>query len=212
MLGALEEHYGPLATTEVIHNGRGASAFVPRTKEPLILTAGRLWDEAKNVAILTRVARRIPWPVLIAGSTVSPDGAAADLSADVQWLGEVTSSRIAALMGRASVYALPARYEPFGLSVLEAALCGCALVLGDIASLREVWGDAALFVEPNDHERLRATITGLCGDSERLRAWAKRARVRALELTPRRMAARYLATYRRLRGAYTATEATACVS
>ncbi len=32
---------------------------------------------------------------------------------------------------------LPARYEPFGLSVLEAALSGCALVLGDIPSLRE---------------------------------------------------------------------------
>jgi glycogen(starch) synthase len=45
---------------------------------------------------------------------------------------------------------LPARYEPFGLSVLEAALSGCALVLGDIASLREVWGGAACYVRPGD--------------------------------------------------------------
>ena len=36
---------------------------------------------------------------------------------------------------RAGIYALPAVYEPFGLSVLEAALSGCALVLGDIPSL-----------------------------------------------------------------------------
>ena len=43
-------------------------------------------------------------------------------------------------MARASIYALPARYEPFGLSILEAALSGAALVLGDIPSLREVWG------------------------------------------------------------------------
>ena len=34
---------------------------------------------------------------------------------------------------------LPARYEPFGLSILEAALSGCALVLGDLPSLRELW-------------------------------------------------------------------------
>ncbi len=40
---------------------------------------------------------------------------------------------------RAAIFAHPARYEPFGLSVLEAALSGCALVLGDISSLRELW-------------------------------------------------------------------------
>ncbi len=39
-------------------------------------------------------------------------------------------------------------YEPFGLSVLEAALSGCALVLGDIPSLRENWDGAADFAEP----------------------------------------------------------------
>jgi glycogen synthase len=51
---------------------------------------------------------------------------------------------------RASIYALPARYEPFGLSALEAALSGCALILGDIPSLREVWLEAAPYVSPDD--------------------------------------------------------------
>ena len=63
---------------------------------------------------------------------------------------------IADWYARASIYALPARYEPFGLSALEAALSGCALVLGDIPSLREVWGDAALFVAPDDTDALAA--------------------------------------------------------
>ena len=55
-------------------------------------------------------------------------------------------------MGRAAIYALPARYEPFGLSILEAALSGCALVIGDIPSLREIWADAALFVPSDGHD------------------------------------------------------------
>ena len=55
-------------------------------------------------------------------------------------------------MARAAIYALPARYEPFGLTALEAGLSGCALVLGDIPSLREVWGETACFVPPDDRD------------------------------------------------------------
>lgn len=38
-------------------------------------------------------------------------------------------------------------YEPFGIAPLEAALCGCTVVANDIASLREVWGDDALYFD-----------------------------------------------------------------
>ena len=36
-------------------------------------------------------------------------------------------------MGEAAIYVAPARYEPFGLAILEAAAGGCALVLGQPA-------------------------------------------------------------------------------
>ena len=39
-----------------------------------------------------------------------------------------------------------ARYEPFGLAVLEAAQAGMRLVLSDIPSFRELWDGAATFV------------------------------------------------------------------
>jgi hypothetical protein len=58
----------------------------------------------------------------------------------VRCLGPLEASELAGWMHRAAIYALPARYEPFGLSALEAAQAGCALVLGDLSSLREVWG------------------------------------------------------------------------
>ena len=61
-----------------------------------------------------------------------------------------TGGALARKMAEASIYALPARYEPFGLSALEAALSGCALVLGDIPSLREIWGPAAIYVPADD--------------------------------------------------------------
>ncbi len=77
---------------------------------------------------------------------------------------------------RASIYAMPARYEPFGLSILEAGLSGCALVLGDIPSLREHWDGAAAFVAPDDREALRSAIEGLIDSPARRAELGRRAR------------------------------------
>jgi glycosyltransferase involved in cell wall biosynthesis len=98
-------------------------------------------------------------------------------------------------MASASIYVLPAYYEPFGLSVLEAALSGCALVLGDIPSLREIWRDAALFVAPDDHASLARAIRRLADDEALRRVLAGRARRRARVLSPARMARHYHAAY-----------------
>ena len=98
-------------------------------------------------------------------------------------------------MARASIYALPARYEPFGLSVLEAALSGCALVLGDIPSLRENWEERALFVSPDDHVALQYAIASLIDDFEMRVRLGAAARVRGLELGLERFAEGYRRVY-----------------
>jgi glycosyltransferase involved in cell wall biosynthesis len=103
-------------------------------------------------------------------------------------------------LGWASIYCLPARYEPFGLSALEAALAGCALVLGDIPSLREVWGDAAVFVPPNEPPALRQALQQLIHDPARRTQLATAARARAARYGPQRMADAYLSAYRHLAG------------
>jgi glycosyltransferase involved in cell wall biosynthesis len=195
MLDALRVHYGPLPEAEVIFNARRLEDFPPHAeREPFVLTAGRLWDEAKNLAALESAAPRLGWPVKVAGETRHPSGGQV-LARHVEPLGRLSSRELAERMGRAVVYALPARYEPFGLSVLEAALAGCALVLGGIASLREVWGDAAVFVPPNDVDALVEALELLRREPGRRARLAACARVRALEYLPARMAARYLSAY-----------------
>jgi len=95
---------------------------------------------------------------------------------------------------------LPARYEPFGLSVLEAAFSGCALVLGDIPSLRELWQDAAAFVDPDDDAALARAINQLIDRPDECAELAQRARVRAQPLTLARMAENYLGLYQTMLG------------
>ncbi|GJG87481.1 glycosyl transferase [Gemmatimonadetes bacterium T265] len=196
---SLARHYEIAAErVRVVPNARRADDYPPAAKEPIVLTAGRLWDDAKNVAAVARAADATPWVAYVAGDAASPDGRAVEwggAAASVRWLGPLAPAELAAWMGRAAVYALPARYEPFGLSALEAGLAGCALVLGDLPSLREVWGDAALYVAPDDATRLAAVLRTLAADDGYRAALGARARARALTYTPERTAAGYLAAY-----------------
>lgn len=197
MLQSLAVNYGWPGEGLVLPNGASGALFAPAAKQPFVLAAGRFWDEAKNLAALERVAPALPWPVKVAGAYRHPDGGTV-APQGVQCLGEIAREALARELAGAAIYALPARYEPFGLSVLEAALSGCALVLGDIATLREVWGDAAAYVPPEDHEALRATLLRLMGQPAERARLARAAQERAGHFTPARKCDGYLAAYARL--------------
>jgi glycosyltransferase involved in cell wall biosynthesis len=190
---ALARYYGLDASfSEVVPNGRAAGKFHRGVKSPLILTAGRVWDEAKNVSAVAQAAKGLPWPVCIAGD-------ARDVPLEgCRMLGRLPAAALAEWQARAAIYAAPARYEPFGLSALEAGLSGCALVLGDIESQREIWDDAALFVSPDDTCALRKTLECLIADAGLRETMAQRAYQRALEFDAARMAQRYVDMYRRI--------------
>jgi glycosyltransferase involved in cell wall biosynthesis len=148
----------------------------PRSKQPFVLAAGRAWDAAKNIHQLERLAPQLPWPLRVADGTLP-------------------RPEVEALMGHASIFAAPAFYEPFGLAPLEAASAGCALVLSDIDSFREVWGDAAAYVGTANDTELVGTLTRVIDDDTYRSDLAARARERAAEYAPARMAAAYAETY-----------------
>ena len=199
MLLWLGELYGRREKCRVIYNGRSHRDFEPGVKEPFIFSMGRLWDEAKNIQLVDRAAAHLAWPVLVAGK-LEPSGAGGGRPprplAHAQPLGPLDADTVKAYLARASIYVHPARYEPFGLTILEAALTGCALVLGDIPSLREIWHDAAVFVAVDDADRLNYELARLVRDDERRVAMGERARRAARRYSPSRMASEYLNAYR----------------
>ena len=218
MLESLTDNYalGRVCSSAAHHlvlpNAARAEEFTPGRKEETIFAAGRFWDAAKNLAALEQVAPDLAWPVKIAGSSQHPDGGHV-VPVGVHCLGELPRDALARELSTASIYALPARYEPFGLSVLEAGLSGCALVLGDIPSLRETWGDAALYVPPNDPAALLATLQQLIAQPERRARLAQAALQRARDFTPARQCDAYLDAYARLSPRFDEllTEEAACV-
>jgi glycosyltransferase involved in cell wall biosynthesis len=193
MLGELEALYGVTGGL-VIHNGSAALAVAADVeKRPLVLGAGRFWDPAKNLVALDEAAGRLSWPVVLAG-----DLGAGEPPRQAASTGLLAATALAALRRDAAIFAAPARYEPFGLAILEAARARCALVLGDIPSLRELWADAAVFVDPLDPGALHAALEALIGDGARRRELAARAQRRSLRLGIDRAARAYRRLYARL--------------
>jgi glycosyltransferase involved in cell wall biosynthesis len=192
MLEALQREYGAVADGRVIPNGRSRPHPRPHSHDPIIFSAGRIWDQAKNIDALCRAAARLRWPVCVAGDSVRTD---CQSIGGVRYLGRLSQEEMHEWFARASIYVLPARYEPFGLSVLEAASAGCALVLGDIPSLRENWDGAAAFVDPDDQDALVHAMDELIDQAALRRDMAARAHERSRGFTVERMASTYAALY-----------------
>jgi len=204
MLDTLRRCYVRPRRDAVIYYGRNPAHFNPYVnKEESVLTVGRLWDAAKQVNLLTQHSH--PVPLCIVGQDAPVAEPFLPIRTDVKVevddvrvavRGPQTDAQLRTLYSRASIYADTARYQPFSMGALEAALSRCAIVANDIPSLREIWGEAALYFRANDSASLARAIQRLHDQPELCRLHALRAYQRAREcFTSRRMVDEYLRLY-----------------
>jgi glycogen(starch) synthase len=188
--------YG-LRDVVAVHNGRRPPALKATDQRDVVLTASRLWDEGKNVATLDAAAALVDAPFQAAGSTHGPNGAIIS-TGHLRLLGNLSADDLARRLAVRPVFASAALYEPFGLSVLEAAQAGCALVLSDIETHRELWGEAALFVPAGDATGFADSINRLLNDRTLRTQIGEAARRRAAHYTDGRMAGGMAELYARV--------------
>jgi len=113
-------------------------------------------EPRKNLAQLIRAFAKLkeetdlPHQLVLAGSADPSIFANAGLG-KYDWLhftGFIPEADKAAMLSAADAFAFPSIYEGFGLPVLEAMTCGTPVLASDIPALREVAGDAAIFIDP----------------------------------------------------------------
>lgn len=185
-------------TPAVVHNGRPLPGRALRRRAaaaPIVVTAGRLWDEGKNVLALDRAAGRLRRTIVAIGPTSGPNGDVVRLT-HLKTVGEMSFIYLDQWLRSAAVFVSTARYEPFGLSVLEAAQRGCALVLADIPTFRELWHDTALFVPPDDDVAIAAAIEQVLGDAGLAKRLRAASRTRSARYSVARMVAGTREVYR----------------
>ena len=178
----------------VVPNGRRPQPRSHGGKQPIAFTAGRLWDAGKNVRTLDDAARRMRGAVYAAGPLQGPDGATVSVHS-VRALGVLGPAAMQDQLHTAAVFVSLALYEPFGLAVLEAAQAGCALVLSDIPTFRELWSDAAVFVPAAEPACVAAVLDGLLDNPDEAARLGRLAQSRATRFTVDAMVAGTEAVY-----------------
>jgi glycogen synthase len=198
-LNEIIETYGPLNLSRVIHNGLNPDDYFSQEKKSIIFGMGRVWDEGKNLKMLSSISKKIKWPVYIAGSLSLPDNKAHNPNNKKEiFLGNLSQNQVKYFLSEASIYVLPAKYEPFGLSALEAALSGCVLVLAKIPTLQEIWGDAAVYFDVQKLDKLESAINTLINDKHLLKKYRKKAFEKAQKYHVDKMTASYIEAYQQM--------------
>jgi glycosyltransferase involved in cell wall biosynthesis len=193
MAASLSRHFPRSRKADVISNGRTLPSPPAGTRKLQAISAGRLWDEAKNIRMLAEVES--PFPIFVAGDTqYGPASIAASLG-NIELLGRLNADDLFALFRESALYICTSKYEPFGLAPLEAALCGCAVLAFDIPSLREVWGCGALYFQ--DAHSLSALLQDLRDAPDQLRAARRASFSRARMFTAKRMSDQYYGLFQR---------------
>lgn len=178
----------------VVPNGRRAEPIAPEETRHGVVTTGRLWDDGKNIETLDRAAARLSVPLRAIGPQGGPHGEYRTLR-HVQPLGRLSAEAVRAELRSAAVFTSASLYEPFGLGVLEAAQAGCALVLSDIPTFRELWDGVALFAPPRDDAAFADAIQTLCDNAEQRQRLADAAQRHAARFSVEAMTAGVLDVY-----------------
>jgi glycogen synthase len=199
MLNQVATHYVAPAHSLVIHNGRSRELFDPESlKEDLVISVGRVWDAAKYISLLLDHEQEAP--VRIIGWEKEPGREAGmkvrQIPKNVELVGPKSQAELRQVYSTAAIYAATSRYEPFGLSPLEAALSRCALVMNDNPVFRELWADGAVYFKKDDPEDLARVIAELRYDPPMQASYAERAYIRACDkFTATEMVAEYERVY-----------------
>jgi glycosyltransferase involved in cell wall biosynthesis len=166
---------------------------------PLVLALGNIerrkrYDKLVEAFALAHAVPGGPKMLAIAGSPGW--GAEETLSAvrkfgvedTVTFLQYLPEADIVPLYSTADVFAMPSRYEGFGLPAVEAMACGTPVVCSDAGSLPEVTGDAALGVAVDQDGALADALARAVSDATLRDALIARGQERARTFTWERAA------------------------
>ena len=138
------------------------------SREPIILFVGGDWPRKGGDVLIEAFrslrAKRPEARLQIVGTDEAP----AD-EPGVEVLGRIGDrSRMAEIYATASIFCLPSRYDPYGLSIAEAMAYGLPCVVTKVGALDEVVieGDTGLVVPPEDPAALEAALDSLLADGE----------------------------------------------
>ena len=156
----------PYERVRVIHNGANTlklimKSFERKVDNDFILYLGRI-NRMKNIQGILKafdnVSSKIEQKLLIVGNDENELNREIRLAKlqestinKIVFKKNITEDEKCKLMKNASLFLFISLYEGFGLPPVEAMACGCPVIASNNSSLPEVCGDAAYYVNPENH-------------------------------------------------------------
>jgi glycosyltransferase involved in cell wall biosynthesis len=123
----------------------------PVLSKPFSFSLGSL-SKRKNIRWILKYAAKHPDDLFaISGtslSTLKIDELNKEIPKNIIFLGYLDDSKVKALMTKCKAFILPSYYEGFGLTPLEALSCGAQIIIAKAASLPEIYGNTAHYIDP----------------------------------------------------------------
>jgi glycosyltransferase involved in cell wall biosynthesis len=127
-------------------------AYPVLLQKPFYFSLGSL-SKRKNIRWITEYAAKHPDDYFALSGTSLPTAASEGLDnsaslGNILLLGYLDDGKVKALMERCKAFILPSYYEGFGLTPLEALSCGAPIMVANAASLPEIYGNTAHYLDP----------------------------------------------------------------
>jgi glycosyltransferase involved in cell wall biosynthesis len=126
----------------------------PALKEKQFFFSLGSLSKRKNIKWIIEYAKKHPESTFVISgtslSTVKVNELGDEIPLNIIMLGYIDDSKVKALMTKCQAFVLPSYYEGFGLTPLEALLCGAQIIIAKAASLPEIYGKTAHYIDPYD--------------------------------------------------------------
>jgi glycosyltransferase involved in cell wall biosynthesis len=99
--------------------------------------------------------------------------------ADILFPGWIDQQDLPSVYTLAQLYLYPTNLEAFPVPITEAMACGTPIVTSDVNGPREIAGDAALFIDPDDAGQIASAIARVLGDKQLQKQLAEKGLARA---------------------------------
>ena len=124
----------------------------------------------KNISALvsawSEVHAQTGVPLRVVGEPLAVAGRSYDSGSSdgVTFLGRTEDDELVRLYQQASLFVMPSLHEGFGIPIVEAQACGCAVAASDAASIPEVLAGSGALFNPSDTRDIARVCTAVLSD------------------------------------------------